>query len=391
MRDQGSPRRERIAPNLYRDRRSGRYLVGFTDPLTGRWRMKTLKAETRTDAKAERDGILTKVRAGEIASDTAVTVAQLASEWIESFRARVVAGERAPRTLERYQLNLNKHVLPYLGAKKTAAVRVEHVLALDDQLRVKKLSPWTRRGVQVVLSRLFAFGVRRNCCTRNPVRDLDVHERPSVERSEPRILLPGEIDRLLAAATETYRPTLAVLAYTGLRVSEALGLTWEDIDVGERVIRVRAQLERSGGGRPAARRKLKTPAANRVVPIPARLHELLERHKQERFKLGFAGDSDYVLGTATGAPIRYDNLRTRGLLAAVKKAGLDAEAKKPITLHGLRHGYGSMLIRAGDDVANVSRRLGHANPSITLSIYTHEINETRTLAETRERLDVLFG
>ncbi|MBA3400758.1 MAG: tyrosine-type recombinase/integrase [Actinobacteria bacterium] len=121
------------------------------------------------------------------------------------------------------------------------------------------------------------------------------------------------------------------------------------------------------------------------------LHEDLERHKQERFTLGFAGYSDYVLGTATGAPIRYDNLRTRGLLAAVKKAGVNAEPKKPLTLHALRHGYGSMRIRAGDDVANVSRRLGHANPSITLGIHTHEINETRTLAETRERLDVLLG
>jgi hypothetical protein len=45
------------------------------------------------------------------------------------------------------------------------------------------------------------------------------------------------------------------------------------------------------------------------------------------------------------------------------------------------------VARAGDDVANVSRRLRHANPSNTLSIYTHEVNETRTLAETKERLD----
>lgn len=49
------------------------------------------------------------------------------------------------------------------------------------------------------------------------------------------------------------------------------------------------------------------------------------------------------------------------------------------------------LVRAGDDVANVSRRLDHANPGITLSIYTHEVNETRTLQETRERLDTIFG
>jgi integrase len=49
-----------------------------------------------------------------------------------------------------------------------------------------------------------------------------------------------------------------------------------------------------------------------------------------------------------------------------------------------------MLIRAGDDVGNVSRRLGHTNPSATLGIYTHEVDETRTLTETRERLDDIF-
>ena len=117
---------------------------------------------------------------------------------------------------------------------------------------------------------------------------------------------------------------------------------------------------------------------------------MLTEHKQQRFELGHAGDSDYVVGTATGAAMRYDNLRARGILLAAKKAGLNGEGKKPVTLHALRHGYGSMLVRAGDDVANVSRRLGHANASITLGIYTHEINGTRTLAETRERLDTIF-
>jgi len=128
-----------------------------------------------------------------------------------------------------------------------------------------------------------------------------------------------------------------------------------------------------------------------LFPIPARLQTILEAHKQDRLALGYAADSDYVLGTATGAPMRYDNLRARGLNLAAAKAGVSGEGKKPITLHALRHGYGSMLVRAGHDVANVSRRLGHANPSITLGIYTHEVNEARTLQETRERLDTIFG
>src|SRR5262249_23652279 len=115
--------------------------------------------------------------------------------------------------------------------------------------------------------------------------------------------------QLVIAATPTYRPALALIAYTGLRASEALGLTWEDVDLQEQVIQVRAQLERADGNRKAVRRKLKTPAANRLVPIPARLHEILTKHREQRSAVGFAEDSDYLLGTATGAPMRYDNLR----------------------------------------------------------------------------------
>ena len=188
-----------------------------------------------------------------------------------------------------------------------------------------------------------------------------------------------------------YRPALAVLAYTGLRASEALGLIWDDIDLKEGVIHVQAQLERPRSGKPALRRKLKTPAANRLIPIPTRLHQILRQHKQDRFAHGYAGGGYYVLGTATGSPIRHDNLRARGLQAALTKAGLTDQGKKPVTLHTLRHGYGSLPIRAGDDIANVSRRLGHANPSITLSTYTHETNEQQTLAETRQLLDAIIG
>jgi integrase len=391
MRNNGTARRQRIAPNLYLVPATGRFMVGFGDPLTGRWRMQTLQAATRTDAKAERDRFLTRLRAGEVATDTSVTVAELAGEWLASFESRVAAGERAPRTLERYEHNLRCHVLPLLGRKKASTVRVEHVLALEDHFRTKGLSAWTRRGILVALSRLFAFGVRRGACTRNPVRDLDVEERPRVQRTKPRILMPGEIDRLLGAATETYRPALATIAYSGLRASEALGLVWEDIDLDEGVIHVRAQLERGTKQSPAARRRLKTAAAVRDVPIPDKLENLLRSHQDRRALLGFGSPQDLVFGTATGAPIRYDNLRVRGLNRAARSGGLLTHGKKAPTLHALRHGYGSWLVRAGDDVANVARRLGHSSPSTTLGIYTHEVNEQRTLAETKQRLDTVFG
>jgi integrase len=60
-----------------------------------------------------------------------------------------------------------------------------------------------------------------------------------------------------------------------------------------------------------------------------------------------------------------------------------------ITLHSLRHTHASMLIAGGMDVLTISRRLGHANPSITLSVYGHLIHGTDDKAA--EIMEAAFG
>jgi hypothetical protein len=69
---------------------------------------------------------------------------------------------------------------------------------------------------------------------------------------------------------------------------------------------------------------------------------------------------------------RRDRGKPRGddWLARVKRAGLSSESKR-LSLHSLRHGFASLLIANGLDVVFVSRQLGHANPTVTLSTYAH--------------------
>jgi integrase len=76
--------------------------------------------------------------------------------------------------------------------------------------------------------------------------------------------------------------------------------------------------------------------------------------------------------TATGTPLNYRNVAQRGLTAAADRAGLNREGEPNLTLHDLRHTYGSHLVRGGADVVTVSRQMGHARPSITLDVYSHE-------------------
>ena len=70
--------------------------------------------------------------------------------------------------------------------------------------------------------------------------------------------------------------------------------------------------------------------------------------------------------------MNYRNVAHRGLTAAADRAGLNPEGVPKLTLHDLRHTYGSHLVRGGADVVTVSRQMGHARPSITLDVYSHE-------------------
>ena len=87
-----------------------------------------------------------------------------------------------------------------------------------------------------------------------------------------------------------------------------------------------------------------------------------------------------------GRPFDRRNL-TRELAAAAERAGI---APAP-TFHDLRHSHASAWIAAGGDLVELSARLGHGNPAITASVYSHEFEVARRSHERRARLDAIYG
>ncbi len=99
---------------------------------------------------------------------------------------------------------------------------------------------------------------------------------------------------------------------------------------------------------------------------------LLREHRRRAFQRGLAREHDYVFATREGTAFNYRNVAQRGLTCAADTAGLNPEGKARLTLHDLRHTFGSHLVRRGADVVTVSRHMGHARPSITLDVYSHK-------------------
>jgi integrase len=231
----------------------------------------------------------------------------------------------------------------------------------------------------VTLGQVCRFAVRRGWLAGNPVSKLEPAEKPHWTPKQSAILEPEQLAALLEHAGN-YRLLFEFLAHTGLRIGEALGLTWADIDHDNGLIRVHRQLSRQREHAP-----LKTEAGRREVVLAAPLARRLREH---RLASRYKQSSDFVFANTLGRGRDYRDVG-EGFRQAVKRAGLQAPGK--LTLHSLRHGFASLLIANGLNVVYVSRQLGHANPSITLEVYAHLFDRADHAATARGALETSYA
>jgi integrase len=166
-----------------------------------------------------------------------------------------------------------------------------------------------------------------------------------------------ELDSLVRHAPEpdAFRVGVAILAYSGMRISEALALTWERIDFVDREVFVAGQLTRAKRGKPSR----VVPRKGDAPPYYALLFPELERitteHLERELAAGRGRDSDFVLSSMrTGRPLHHRTLSV-AVEDAAKSAGLGH-----VTPHTLRHSFASLAARRGVDPVQASRMTGHS-------------------------------
>ena len=171
---------------------------------------------------------------------------------------------------------------------------------------------------------------------------------------------PEQVAAMVGAVSDRYRALLVLLAGSGLRAGEALGLTIDRVNFLKREIRVDRQLITSVGSLPTFG-PCKTASSVRTIAAPDLVLDELARHV-ERFGLGPDG---LVFVDSKGDPIRRNALGHLWRRAATS-AGVEG-----FTPHDLRHYAASVLIESGQSVKVVQRLLGHAKASTTLDTYAH--------------------
>jgi integrase len=217
----------------------------------------------------------------------------------------------------------------------------------------------------------------------NPAQAADRPKAHSeAEKTKPQPFSEEQLDEILAAADQctdaTFGALIWMLATTGARIGEGLGLRWQDVDLdGGKLTIAGAIIE--AGGKP--RRSVTKTRKPRTIGIP---RDLVKRLRELRLKRGErARESALVFGTTLGTPQRLSNLVRRDWHPM-----LDALEIPRAGFHRLRHSHASMLLAEAQPLPNVSARLGHANAATTLAIYAHMMpgNDVKTTEAVEEFL-----
>lgn len=356
------------APGVYRSV-SGTYEIMFRDS-DGRLRSQAVNGSFE-DAKDRRAELVGKVRKGETVRPSKAAFGDYSEKWIAGLSKR-------PRTIEAYSYALNRHLLPRFKRRKLAEITTNDAARLVAEMQRAGFSGWTISGALTTLSAVMRRAKRDGLIAANPVGELERDERPTIESSEQRILSEDEMGKLLAAAGN-FRTLVAVGLFAGLRIGEALGLVWDDVDFEQGFLRLRFQLDRK-----RQRVALKTAESRRDVVLTPQLARVLREHRMaSRFK----ATGDFLFPAPDGRG-RDHRSTSRGIERAVERAKLG----EGITSHVFRHTFASVLIVALKlDPVSVSRQLGHRNVTITLNTYAHLFEQAKAADDMRDRLDAGFG
>jgi integrase len=332
-----------------------------------------LDAKTKTDAIHELEALRVDRQRGEIRHDKLTpTVDEVWPDLIAHMRARVGIADRRRRyaqgTVDLYEQRLRDHVSPVLGTSRVGEVTSDDLRRLIDALTAKRLAAGTVTSTINIVSRLFRYAIKRRLVSHNPVRDLDRDDRPGAQReSEPRYLTAGELEALLAGMSDTMRPAAAACTYAGLRVSEALGLRWRDVDFKAGTITVAGQLGRDGTTWVPIP---KTEASAATVPLlPVLQRELAEhRVRQAGRNLQWVRPEALVFTTMRGKPQSRRNV-LRAVHTAGDSLGLNGDGIEPVGLHDLRHSFVAVAFDRKLTAPEVAALARHANPKVTLGLY----------------------
>jgi len=333
------------------------------DPATGKRRQvlrqgySTKKAAT--DAQTE---LRAQVLNGQVVTRSTDTVREYLEQWLAAQSAHV-----RQTSLHGYEMAVRR-INAKVGSARLQSLTVLAIDQLYTGMLADGLSPKTIRNTHGVLRRALDDAVRTGLLLANPAASA---RTPSVRRPEFETWTTEEVKTFLSSTADDRLNALwTVLAMTGMRRGEALGLRWSDVDLAKR--RLTIVQTRTTAGKNEVIGDTKTDKSRRRIILDDGTVTALRAYKKllaaEQLAAGEVYDTshDLVFRDEIGQPIKVDRV-TRAFKAAIK-AATDLPA---IRLHDLRHSWATRAMEAGVPARVVADHLGHSTTNITENLYQH--------------------
>lgn len=345
--------------------RGSRYVVVWLDRGKQHKEFFHTKAEAK-EARGTR-------QAGERKAFSKARFDDYAEHWLESYGGRTKRGlDEDTRAL--YRDSITRFAIPYFGRYKLADIERRDVRAFAAWLAKPKdeggkgLAAASVRKVVVPLKALLATALDDDDVRANPAAGLRLRLDES-EDDDAKALTGEELALWLAAVPPEWAPFFGFLVHTGMRISEALGLTWDRVELGVNpCVRVDRQRARTGSGH----KRLKSANSRRTIPLSPGMAATLRELRAQ----GYRGEESYVWAAPRGGPHQYANVRSRVLQPTGRALGLEW-----VTFHSFRHTCASLLFASGKNIKQVQEWLGHADPGFTLRTYVHLMDDGLGSAE----------
>jgi len=298
--------------------------------------------------------MLLRVHSGEFFENKTVPTVK---EMIEKSLS-MNSNNRKYLTMKGYECILEKHIVPYFGNMKINTIKASDILSWQNKL-LESLSNKSVINIRIIFNGILQDALRDELIEKNPISIVKAPKNLSKKKNNP--FTKDEIFKILDNTPDKIKLFFALGFFTGMRTGEITALKWEDIDLENRIISVKATRNKGIETTP------KTKSSIRDIDILDILIPYIQNH------LKYKTDCKYVFTSNRNEPYHSAiKISTSYWKKVLTKVNLEYR-----NLYQMRHTFASLMISSGEDILWVSSMLGHKNSNITLSTYAKYVKNDK--------------
>ena len=354
----------------------GIYSAGY-DQQTGKLIRKSIYGKNQKEVRQKLSKVTTEIDEGLYLEPAKMTLSDWMDLWYKEYTF-----DKKYSTLKGYKAQINKHIRPGIGKYNLSQLNPMILQRFFNHLsepneKGKVLSPKSIKNVCIILSGILEQAVENEMISKNPCKKVKL---PKVYNKQITPLTDKQVKDFLEiiSTDEIYGTILRVIVFTGLRLGEAMGLTWDCVDFEKGALNINKQLQRrpqKDGGSTLTSVKSGKPRILKPAPFLMQLlkirytEQIMQKQRSEDLWLAWSNEEEHkkalVFTNLQGGYLIPKRVYLHFKSAAVAIGAPDAR------VHDLRHTYAVLSLQNGDDIKTVQENLGHASAAFTLDVYGH--------------------